>query len=151
LGLLTAFSIAGRLVAGSLGDRIEPRFLWVVSLILLAAGCLAILQARTLAAIVLYAFLVGMGFGAAYVCRAVTVGNFFGASVYASINGILGSLLTVFMAAVPWIAGMIRDVQGSYGPAFVGIAVFSLVGSLCLLAIREPKLTLLAETGQVSE
>jgi cyanate permease len=89
LGLLTAFSIVGRLVAGSLGDRIEPRFLWAVSLILLAAGCLAILQARTIAAIVLYAFLVGMGFGGAYVCCTVTIGNFFGASVYASINGIL--------------------------------------------------------------
>jgi MFS family permease len=151
LGLLTAFSIAGRLLAGSLGDRIEPRFLWAGALILLAAGCLAILQARTVAAIVLYACLVGMGFGVAYVCRAVTVGNYFGASVFASINGILGSLLTVFMAAVPWIAGMIRDTQGSYGPAFVGIAVFSLVGSLCLLAIREPKVSLLAETGQVSE
>jgi MFS family permease len=148
LGLLTAFSIVGRLVAGSLGDRIEPRFLWVAALILLAAGCLAILQARTTAAIVLYAFLIGMGFGVAYVCRAVTVGNFFGASVYASINGILGSLLTGFTAAVPWIAGMIRDAQGTYGPAFVGIAVFCLIGSLCLLAIREPNFGLLAEEAK---
>lgn len=139
LGLLTMFSITGRLLAGFLGDRIEPRLIWATSLLLLALGCLTIIRAGTAPTIVLFTFLVGAGFGAAYVCRPITIGNYFGTAAFASINGILGSILTVFVAVVPFLGGLARDARGSYTLAFVGIALFSAVSSLCLFAVREPQ------------
>jgi MFS family permease len=139
LGLLTILSIGGRLVAGFLGDRIEPRFIWSVALVLLGLGCLALIRANTLTAIAIYASLVGVGFGAAYVCRPIAIGNYFGTSPFASINGILSSVLTLFSSATPLVGGLVHDRQGSYSLAFVGVAVLAGLGSLCLLLIRRPQ------------
>jgi MFS family permease len=147
LGLLTAFSIVGRLGAGFLGDRIEPRLLWSVSLFLMAGGCLAIIQAEAIAVVVLYTILVGVGFGGAYVCRTITIGNYFGTKAFASINGILGSVLTVFAAAAPWLGGLARDALGSYNLVFVLTGILSILGSLCLLVAKEPKGSRAANSG----
>lgn len=148
LGMFTAFSIAGRLVAGFLGDRIEPRLLWAVFLFLLAGGCLAITQARTIPVVILYALLVGLGFGGAFICRTITIGNYFGVGAFASIDGILGTMLTIFGATTPWLGGLIRDTQGSYALAFVGIAILSSLGGLCLLMVKEPKESRAAGSSQ---
>lgn len=140
IGLLTIFSIVGRLVAGVWGDRFEPRLIWSASLILIALGCLALIRASSLLSIVAYTFLVGNGFGAAYVCRPVAIANYFGASAFASINGVLSTVLTVFTAAIPYLGGLDHDIRGNYTITFVGVAAVAVMGTIGLLSIRPPTL-----------
>lgn len=138
VSLLAASSMLGRLLAGFLGDRIDPRRIWSVALLMILAGCLVIINASNLVSVALYAILVGTGFGAAYVSRLAAIGNYFGASAFASINGLLSPILTIFNSLTPFVGGLIYDVLGSYAIAFIGVSVISGCGTVCLLMIKQP-------------
>jgi MFS family permease len=138
ISLLAAASTVGRLLAGLLGDRIDPRRVWSVALLMILAGCLVILNARTLISVVIYATLVGTGFGAAYVSRLAAIGHYFGAAAFASINGLLSPILTVFNSLTPFLGGLVYDALGSYALAFIGASAIAGGGIVCLLLIKSP-------------
>ena len=136
IGVLTLFSIIGRLLGGVLGDKIEPRFIWSVSLLILFAGVLTGMVATTQIHIYLYAILVGVGFGAAFVCMPTLFANYYGPKAFASIMGTLFPLLTIFASASPFVAGWIFDSLGNYRIAFIGASAFCLIGAFTLLIAR---------------
>ena len=140
IGVLTLFSIIGRLLGGAIGDKIEPRFIWSISLLILFAGVLTGMVATTQLHIYLYAVLVGVGFGAAFVCMPTLFANYYGPKAFASIMGTLFPLLTIFASSAPFIAGWIFDSMGSYRIAFIGASVFCLIGALTLLLAKPVKL-----------
>ncbi|MFC1896893.1 MFS transporter, partial [Thermodesulfobacteriota bacterium] len=136
VGLLTLFSIFGRLAGGVLGDRIEPRFVWSGSLVVLLAGLFAVMGATSTVHIYLYAILVGLGFGAAYVCMVTMIGNYFGATAFASIMGVFSPAIIIVGAVSPFLAGWVFDSLGSYNPAFIGAALLCAAGCVALLAAK---------------
>ncbi len=52
----------------------------------------------------------------------------------------------LFSASIPALTGWVFDTQGTYAPAFIGLAVLSFVGSLTALVIQAPKHAVTAST-----
>ena len=138
LGLAAGLSIAGRLLAGTLADRIEPRFLMAAFLLLQGLGLLLLITGQSLAAIYGYVFLYGVAYGGLIVLSPVTNLNYFGTENFAAIQGFSMPVGTLLAAVSPLIVGGIKDIGGSYVPAF-GLAVgVALAGAFCALLARPP-------------
>ncbi len=140
LGLLTISSIAGRLLAGGLADRIEPRYVWSIALLLLTAGILVIVKASSLIEVYVYAVLMGTGYGCAYICWVTIISNYFGADSFASIMGIMMPITTAAASIAPFLTGLAYDMQKSYAIAFYVAAVMSLLGALVVFFAKPPRL-----------
>lgn len=136
LGLITLFSIIGRLIGGVLGDHIEPRYMWCIALLVMAGGVLICMFARSTVHVYLYTIFVGIAFGASFIMMPTVIGNYFGMHAFASIMGILSPLFTIFSSSSPLVAGVIRDLTGSYTIAFVGAFLFCIAGAVAIIAVR---------------
>lgn len=136
LGLITLFSIIGRLIGGVLGDHIEPRYMWGIALLVMAGGVLSCMFAKSSVFVYLYTIFVGIGFGASFIMMPTVIGNYFGTHAFASIMGVIAPLFTIFSSSSPFIAGVIRDLTGSYSIAFAGAFLFCIVGAVAIIAVR---------------
>ncbi|MBN2283339.1 MAG: MFS transporter [Deltaproteobacteria bacterium] len=134
LGLITLFSIIGRLAGGLLGDRIEPRYLWAGALLLECAGIFLCMHAEQALSLYLYSVFVGIGFGCAFILMPTIIGNYFGPNAFASIMGVISPLFTLFSSASPFAGGLIYDGTGSYDIAFIGSCLFCVAGFAAILA-----------------
>jgi MFS family permease len=139
LGFISLSSIAGRLLAGTLGDRIEPRYIWSVSLLLCLTGILVVIKATSLMQIYLYAILLGIGYGAVYLCWLTMTSNYFGANAFASIMGMQAPFVTLIGAITPFLVGLAYDYQGNYSTAFMVMAALTFLGVFLILFAKPPK------------
>lgn len=140
IGTVGLFSIAGRLLGGVLGDRIEPRFLVAGGLLGQATGLLVLLVADQPALVYGFTVLFGAGFGLGIVTAPLMMANYFGAGSFARINGITGVLTISLGAFGPVLAGYSSDALGSYTAVFVGFSVTAVGVALAVLASRPPRL-----------
>jgi cyanate permease len=140
VGLLVFFSIIGRIIGGVFGDRIEPRIIWSVALCCVVAGMIILAKSATLGpfSIYLYAIFMGTGMGAAYVCMATIIGNYFGAQAFASIMGTIFPIIFLAAAMGPFLAGFCYDRQGSYANAFYGLTALACIGAITVLIAKPP-------------
>lgn len=137
LGVTGVAGIIGRVLAGILGDRIEPRLILLTGLILELASFIVLLNANGAALAYSFAVLYGLGFGFAFVAATTVIANYFGPLVYATLFGIGALVGTVFGGAGPILSGMSYDKLGSYQAAFYGyVAVGSIV--IILIALTRP-------------
>jgi sugar phosphate permease len=139
VGVLTLFSVLGRLLGGALGDRIEPRYPFMAALTLMGIGCLVLSTADSRLTAYLYAIFLGMGFGAGLVCQSTIIGNYFGANAFASIQAISFPVSTAVGAVAPFLVGLGYDRTGSYGMGLVGSAVAAFIAAAALLLALPPK------------
>jgi len=137
LGLVGGAQIAGKIAVGLLGDRVEPRFLWVAAMLAMAVALL--LAARSGNEVYVYAFaiLLGIGQGASLVVYPTLLGNYFGAGAFAGVAGLQASIVTPVISLGPYVAGVLYDRTGSYVPLFIAMAVL-LVFTCGLIALTRP-------------
>jgi sugar phosphate permease len=140
IGVMGLVSIPGRLGTGFLVDRSEPRFIWAAALFLMAAGIYILLNATHVTMIYVFAALIGAGFGAAMICMATILGNYYGPGSFASVLGLVFLVGTVAGNLAPYLAGLVFDTHGSYAPAFYVLTALSLLGGIGMLFARPPKL-----------
>lgn len=129
IGLIAVCSIGGRLGGGWLSDRIEPRFIWSVALLMMFAGMYFLKNASSITMVYAYAAMLGIGMGASLVCMITLAGNYFGTREYPKIVGWLLSISTVLAAISPILAGVAYDRYGSYESAFYGAMFITFVGA----------------------
>lgn len=138
LSIVALCSIAGKLGAGFLCDRFEPRYIFFVALLVTGSGALFSLAATDTAQIYLFAVCLGLGYGGAMVCGSTLVANYFGGGSFASIMGVLMPITTTVSSLSPFIVGMTYDIQGSYTNAFMAIALLSFMAGTLLLLFGQP-------------
>ncbi len=140
LGLTVLFSIFGRLLAGYLGDRMEPRIIWFTALCFIAIGMFILINFSSFGNISIYpyAFFLGVGFGAAYVTLATIVGNYYGTQSFAAIMGAILPIIFLATALGPYIAGAVFDAQGTYTAAFYGLLALALSGAVVIAFAKPP-------------
>jgi MFS family permease len=138
LGLFAISSIFGKLIAGFLCDRIDPRYAWSLFILMMGTAVLVATRANTLASMYLFTGLLGCGSGAALTCWHATVANYFGPNGFASILGAQMPFSNAMAAAAPFLVGLAYDVQGSYSIAFYLVAALSLVTASLLLTAVPP-------------
>jgi sugar phosphate permease len=138
--LAIGLSIVGRFTAAALGDVIELRFLFgFASLCILVGGILfwfASPDAMWVA--YLYPPLAGFGMGAAYICEATIVGNYWGPEAFAKVRGLIGPIAVLFEAGAPPLAGFLYDVQGTYLTVLIISWLVAIVGIVAILLCRPP-------------
>lgn len=138
LGWMALISVAGRL-AGAAGDWIPSERLLGCALLLESVGMLLFLRSRTEQMALVALLLLGLGFGAGYICAAATTAKFFGRAAFAPTVGLRLALASPITFAAPSLAGWAYDWTGSYGVPFTTFAAISLCGGLIALVIRAPR------------
>ncbi|MBV1916359.1 MAG: MFS transporter [Pseudomonadales bacterium] len=138
LGIQGFLSTGGRLLAGSLGDRFDPRKILVVGLFCVLVGILILSIANTTILSYLFASLFGLGFGMAVVSYSTLLANYFGSLYFAQIMSVLGFVSTIIGASVPVLAGFAYDWLGSYIVVFLIISGFAFVSMVLSIVMRPP-------------
>jgi MFS family permease len=140
VSLISGGTLAGKLLLGIQGDRIEPRLLWAVASCLVGIGLLFAPHATDMTKLVLYAAPFGIGFGGALVVQTALMLNYFGVRIFGAIIGLALFGQTFLGALTPILAGWLHDRLGSYLIAFTLAGMANLVAALVLLMLRPPRL-----------
>ncbi len=137
LSLESLMGIIGRIGAGLIGDRLDPRYLLIFALVSMTAGSLALSVAGSYPLMLLYAAGTGLGFGIAALAVTVLLINYFGREHNLEIFS-LTCLIGALSALGPAIGGWIRDDFGSFTPAFQLFAAMTLIILVAALFMRPP-------------
>ena len=116
LSIFAGANFVGKLAAGALADRLDPRLLLAGIVVLFTAGVLCFTQLR------LYALLMA---------------RFYGPDRVGSSMGMMSMILTPFNLVAPPLFGLVSDRTGSYYGAYVADAALLLLALLLLGLIRE--------------
>jgi len=139
ISIMSISTLIGNFIIGALGDRIEPRYLWVMTI---SCSGLAMLLGPSVSSsfeIYPYVVLLGIGFGGSVVCVMTLLGNYFGNGPYTSVVGCTMAAQIIGSSGVPVLAGVIFDHYGSYNPVFYSLAVMCFCCLTLLLLVRPPK------------
>jgi len=138
--LAIGLSIIGRFTAAALGDIIELRFIFGFAALCILAGGILFWFASPDAMWIAYLYppLAGFGMGAAYICEATIVGNYWGPEVFARVRGLIGPIAVLFEAGAPPLAGFLYDVQGTYLTVMIISWLGAAIGIVAILLCRPP-------------
>ena len=117
LSFESLMGIVGRMGAGLIGDRLDPRYLLIFAFVSMTVGALALSVADTYPMMLLYAAGTGLGFGIAALAVTVLLINYFGREHNLEIFSVT-CLIGALSALGPAIGGWIRDGVGDFTPAF---------------------------------
>jgi len=139
--LAIGLSIAGRFSVAALGDVIEPRLLFAFAMLCILVGGVLFwfISPDAMWAAYMYPLLAGFGMGAAYICEATMVGNYWGPEIFAKIRGVIGPIAVLFEAGVPPLAGFLYDLQGSYLSIMIITGVAAILGIFAILLCTPPR------------
>jgi MFS family permease len=128
--------LTGRLLVGSVSDRIDRRRAVVYSLALETVAFLGLAVAQDLWLLYPAAVAFGFSYGGAVAVFPALVGDYFGRAHVGAIVGRMFASAGAMAAIGPYVAAVIFDATGSYRMAFVVSAVLN--GLAFLLATRLP-------------
>lgn len=139
-GFTLAAGIAGKLVAGSLADRIGARAAAIGNFIVIAVASGLLLTPDAPLAIPIFLVLHGVATAAEDVVVPLLVGKRFGARHLARIYGFLMLALVPGGILGPILAGWFFDTTGSYQVVFGAFFACNVVAVLALTAVRPARL-----------
>lgn len=139
-GLTVGLGIIGRLGAGFLVDRIEPKWLYMITAVLSLAGSILLWLVEPGRPLTL-AFIAcnGVAFGAFIVLWPTFIANYWGTNAFATINGFIFPIMLISNASVAPLSGFIYDYSGSYLPAFWITWGLLVVAFFAALALKPPQ------------
>lgn len=136
ISIFALSSVAGKLGAGYLCDRFDPRYMWAVFIMVLSAAVVVATLARDLKMLILFAMLLGVGAGGSLTCWHSTVAHYFGPCAFAKILGSQMPFTNAFAALGPFLTGVAYDRFGTYQSAFFVMAAMGAV--LACLVLMAP-------------
>ncbi len=138
ISLMAISGLLSKALVGTLGDRIDPRYIFAVFIAVFGAGQMLAPQASTLVLLVVIAVCIGIGFGGGVVCLAAVLSNYYGLKAFAALIGVTIAINTVFSAVTPPVAGWLYDNGYGYQGVFYALAVLCIAGTIVLLIIKPP-------------
>jgi MFS family permease len=136
LGSMGGVAIIGRLLLGTLADRIGSQRIFIIGFILMPMGLFLLVPAKEAWVLYLFTVTFGMAQGGMGAAESPLVAEIFGLRSHGLIYGVLGLGFTIGGAIGPWLAGYIFDVMGSYKMAFAICAAFGLMGLVLTILIK---------------
>lgn len=132
-------NVMGRLIFGWLGDVFDKRRVFAIAAATKAAGVLAFALSTKVGEFIPSLIPLGIGFGGLVPLRPALQGEFFGTRAFGTVQGLLMVFLTVGSVVSPPFAGWMFDAAGSYRPAFIVLALTTLMAVPAILAVpRKP-------------
>lgn len=143
IGALVASSMAGttllgKFAVGGLGDRIEPRYLFAVSVGLIGAGLLVIVGAQGTVSLWAFGIAFGVGWGGGLTCLMTILANYYGPKAYPAAVGVALAVQPTVSAISPALSGYLYDMHGSYAPTLYTLAALCFVSALLMTRARPP-------------
>ena len=138
VSLTTGSTLLGKVVLGTFGDRIDPRYIYAFTLGVFALGFVLVLDARSMTSLYVFSVCLGLGFGGGLVCLMSVLSNYFGAEAFPVAAGLAGALNTSISFVLSAAGGYTFDHIGSFAPAFYTLAGWCLAGAVALLMMRPP-------------
>ena len=132
LAVIGGLSIVGRIVAGSVADRIGNRPLFIIDFVLMSGVLFWLVAAKELWILYLFAVIFGFAYGGVVSLESPLVAELFGLSSHGAILGIAAFGFTVGGAVGPVLGGRIFDIIGNYQVAFLVCAALAVIA--CILA-----------------
>jgi len=139
LGLVGGTSIAGRIVIGSLSDRIGRKACFFAAYLLMAVMMLWLIEARQPWQFYLFAAIFGFGQGSYVPLFPAIIADWFGTKSHGTIYGAIMLATGIGGAIGPLLAGYIYDTRGSYSIAIIIGVVVLFIALGCSLAIKAPQ------------
>ncbi len=136
LAIMGGAGIAGRILAGSLTDRIGYKPALLIGFTLVSASFLWILVAKELWALNLFAVIFGFGMAGLAVLEAPLTAKLFGLGSLSVIMGSVEFASTTLSTPSSIVAGYIFDIMDSYQLAFLIFAGVSIIGFMLSLLLR---------------
>ena len=121
--VLSLSNVAGRLVFGWLGDFLDRRYCFVMATLIKAAGVLGFALSGTIWQFIPSLIALGFGFGGLIPLRPTLHIELFGMTAFATVQGLLMVFITLGTIIAPPFAGWMFDIVGTYRPAFIALAV----------------------------
>ncbi len=128
LAIMGGAGIAGRILIGSLADRIGYKPALLIGFTLMSASFLWLLVAKELWALNLFAVLFGFGLAGLVVLLPTLIARLFGLGSLGVIMGSVDFVSTIPAIPSPIVAGYIFDIMDSYQLAFLILAGVSIIG-----------------------
>lgn len=136
VSVISGCAIAGKLAIGSLSDRIDPRWLFLLVAVL-NAGFLVVLTLQPSYAMLLAAgVVVGIGFGGTLPLWGALIANRFGIAAFGAIMGMMIPMQMPLNIIGLRYVGHVYDSTGSYAPAFGVFLAMVVIAGLCVLPVR---------------
>jgi cyanate permease len=134
-----AFVNAGaRFLGGALVRFIDARKLLLLSLAFLIAGLLALSVARDLPLMLVFAGGIGIGYGLTFFASTILLLDYFGRDANLELFSMVNLIATIGSVG-PAFAGFVADRSGSFVPAFLALAAFTILVLIAVIAMRPPK------------
>lgn len=149
-GLIGVMALPGRLIFTPLGDRVPRRFVTAGIFGVQTVAIATLLLAPTVAGVVGFVVLFGLGFGAITPARAALVAELYGTRDYGGISGVLAMFVTGARAVAPVSAGLLYTLFGRYEQTFWLLASLSLLASLAMLLIERDHAALVEASAGVA-
>lgn len=136
LTVIGALSIPGKLLFGTIGDRIGNKLGYILFLAVVTASLFWLIGARELWTLYLFAAVFGFGQGGGSALWSPLVAELFGLTSHGVILGAIYFGHTIGATIGPVLAGYIFDVTGSYYIAFLICAVLCAAGLVLTLFLK---------------
>jgi MFS family permease len=142
LGFLTLGGIGGRLIGGTLMDKITARYAFMMGLSCYIAGSLLAIRVHENALPVAFAaaVLYGVAFGWTFVCLNAITARYYGPGPYLKLNGTMLSFTGLAGSLAGIVGGAVFDEFGNYTGAFVLNMVLAVIGIFALSFATVPQL-----------
>jgi MFS family permease len=141
VGIMTVTGLIGKVILASLGDRLDPRYIFALFMAVFAVGLVIIVEARAMWQVVLFATCLGIGFGGGLVCFMSVLSNYYGTRAFASLAGLAVAINTTLSAIAPKVAGHLFDQGVGYAATFYFLAAWGFVSAVVLIFARRPDVT----------
>jgi MFS family permease len=135
---IAGVSLAGRVGAGWLADRLGPKPVMLIVYALVASGATMLMMGPTTTSIYSFAVVFGLGLGGEYMIIPLMAGRLFGTAVLGRVMGIILTFDGVAEASIPYLVGKTYDWTHSYATGFkilTGLAALG-AGAIALLPSR---------------
>ncbi len=123
---------------GAFGDRVSPRLVAAVALVLEGVGIAGFFFAHDAKFVFLCVFLIAFGYGACRVAIAQILATYFGRDAFATTSGVRIAITAIFAAAAPFVAGICYDRFDSYFAPFIAFSIVCLVGAFAIAISKHP-------------
>lgn len=138
VSIMGGATMIGKVVMGSLSDRVEPIRIVSAAGFVLAAGLLLAAAAANEYMMYAYYFLIGFGFGGLGACFPTAMANYFGPGSFSKNLGTGIFVTTIVASTLPIMGGALFDAMGSCVLAYFITTAIVVVCAICGLLVRIP-------------
>lgn len=136
-------SLIGKLLFGSMCDRIKPKFVWCIALCLQFIAIMILVNVTpesTKMVLWTYAVIMGLGFGGLIPVLSMLTSTSFGLSSYGIIFGMINFIQCIGLATGSVFGGYMFDIMGTYSLAFTVFFSLYAISIPTILFVRKPQL-----------